>query len=637
MGVGIFRTNDLVSNIVMRGFDKANQQLARFEDAGVKSAQKVAESFTRVGQTLTLGVTIPILAGSVAVIKLGIDAVETSSLIETSFGDMTQAIQDWSMTSTAAFTQTKLDAQETAALFFNIARGMGLTRDASFEVATGFSEMAQDFASFFNLRPDEAIEKVRAGLVGQFEPLQSIGIILDKEILTNQAYKDGLLEVGEALDRTTQVQATFNAIVERAGPAIGDVARTADSAANRLRAMTADIKSAGQEMGLALIPAFEELLEIVEPLIDDVGELATKFSELDESQQRTVITLIAMAAALGPLLIGLGQLASIAAVIGAGPLAAILGIGLVGTQAVIAGQATTAETFRGDFGDPRGFPGFSALGPQIGEGVEAKRLRAQFFRENPEAFLDFIRNIRGPSEIAGGAIDGAAAITDPLLGLGAGGGGAAAAIIGPKAARNAFLQAQALKGDPFAKLSLGGQVAFQQAILSASGLAFTPGKKPTDFDAIDSLKKLPVTEAELDEIRARKAGIRVGKTTEGGGFLATDQAQIAAVLAQGALQGKEGLIGAAGTATTIAATPFLGPFAPFAGMVVSTVLGALVRERRMDPVTEPLPVKVVNFKDMVSKLLGVTKGRLTDVAGGGIDSLANSLAIKEGQVGLEAF
>ena len=105
------------------------------------------------------------------------------------------------------------------------------------------------------------------------------------------------------------------------------------------------------------------------------------------------------------------------------------------------------------------------------------------------------------------------------------------------------------------------------------------------------------------------------------------------IAAQGIKSGD--FAGAGGSAATLALTSALGPFAPFVGELAGGILGKIFGgKKRLDPVMEPLPVKVMNFQDMLSVLLNITKGQLVEIASTGIDRLAGRSRMKEQMVGI---
>ncbi|MCG1029317.1 phage tail tape measure protein [Virgibacillus halodenitrificans] len=68
------------------------------------------------------------------------------------------------------------------------------------------------------------------------------------------------------------------------------------------------IKDIGITLGDALVPALMDAIEAAEPLIEKIESGAQAFSDMSEEEQRTILKMIALAAAVGPVSVGLGGL-----------------------------------------------------------------------------------------------------------------------------------------------------------------------------------------------------------------------------------------------------------------------------------------------------------------------------------------
>jgi hypothetical protein len=717
----LINSNDWVSRIVIEGVDKANAQFDALEKKGEGAAAKIATGFNKVGKVLTVGVTLPIIAAGAAAVKMGIDVAESQSLVETSFKESTAAVKEWSETTSAALIQTRYDVQEQAAVFFNIAQGMGLARDMSLELAFGFTEMAADFASFFNLRPDESLDKLRAAITGEFEPLKQLGIVLNVATIEAQAYKDGIAEVGTELTTAQKAQATFNAIVERAGPAIGDVERTADSAANQIRQMQARIKETGQDIGLVLLPAVNDLLASMKPLIDDAAELARNFAAMDTEQQKFHLGMVAVVAMAGPVATGISGIISVvntlatsltAARLAAGGLWAILAaLGYITVDAAIdtynryqegefsvEGHAANVRAAQAARGSTDGFtPGWMYSDVPPGQGPTYSGPIADLYNQvfpdaeplgsgdtrpprpdlvPPAGFEWYYNEEMGRWDIR---------FIDEPTPPGGGGGGSTTATPGtwrdtwgvppwfdspfyPLEFRSGYdvvdqwvaetgrpasefpyeaygMTAPARSGF-FARLNVSipaglaswrqwreenvARYATQFERQGDRSKQFQPKEFQPGYDPVATW--VAETGRPASEFPYEDFGIDEPTPTP---WYQSDVAGYAATLAMGAAQGPEQFIGAAGGVASMALASTLGPFAPLAGLLVSQILSPMAGSN-IDPVTEAIPVKVVNLKDMGATLLAQIVAELNEIAAGGIDALVNSLSVQEATVGLEA-
>ena len=103
----------------------------------------------------------------------------------------------------------------------------------------------------------------------------------------------------------------------------------------------AKAETAAIRLGDSLAPALADLLDAAEPVFDFIENLAKKFSELDPATQKTAVAFALAAAAAGPLLIILGQVAT-----GAGKLIQLSsglvgGLGKMSTSLASTGGAAT--------------------------------------------------------------------------------------------------------------------------------------------------------------------------------------------------------------------------------------------------------------------------------------------------------
>ncbi|MDD3800203.1 MAG: hypothetical protein PHE36_13605 [Novosphingobium sp.] len=163
--------------------------------------------------------------------------------------------------------------------------------------------LTQDLASFKNLSNDEAKQKIFSGLIGEAEPLRAVGVLLSDSAVKAKAAQMGLKKVGKEYSEGSKVQARAALIMEQLKDAQGDVVRTQDSAANKLKAANGAYTDMQEAIGGKLIPAMT-------PLIDKVIALLDWFNQLDPDTQGLIVKAIALSAALGPVMTVIGGLTS---------------------------------------------------------------------------------------------------------------------------------------------------------------------------------------------------------------------------------------------------------------------------------------------------------------------------------------
>lgn len=213
------------------------------------------------------------LAGlGVASIKMAMDAVESENLFEVAMGGMADSARKWSEDLRNQLGLNSFELRKNVATFNQMFTAMGLGEQASFDMATGLTELANDMASFFNLRPEEAFDKLRAGITGETEPLKRLGILVDEQTVKQAAMDAGLIKQGETLTQQQKVQARYLAILNQTSNAQGDLARTMDSPTNKLRVMRARLNETGIEIGMVLLPTFQKLLDVALPALTKIAK-----------------------------------------------------------------------------------------------------------------------------------------------------------------------------------------------------------------------------------------------------------------------------------------------------------------------------------------------------------------------------
>jgi hypothetical protein len=328
-------------------------------DSKIKGASGALDGFagnaTKVGGALSLAVTTPLVALGGAAISAASDLNESMSKVSVVFGENATAIESWSTTAATSLGQSQQGALEAAGTFGNLFSAMGLGQDETLNMSKGVVQLASDLASFNNIRPEEALEKLRAGLVGEAEPLRTLGVNLTAAAVAAEAVRMGLAAQGEELTTAQKAQASYSLILQQTTAAQGDFTRTADGLANQQRIMQAELADTAATLGKELLPI---ALEVAKGL----GKLLDWFKDLSPETKHWIVIIAGAAAAIGPVLVVLGTMAgAISAIIGvataAAPVIAAIGAGIAAlalpVTLVVAAIALLAAAWVTDFGGIR--------------------------------------------------------------------------------------------------------------------------------------------------------------------------------------------------------------------------------------------------------------------------------------------
>jgi len=319
------------------------------------AAKKLGATLQTVGKAMTISMTLPILAMGAASIKAASDLEETRNKVRVVFGDMSDDMLEWGDNAALVFGQSKQQALEAAGTFGNLFTSMGLGKKESADMSKGLVELAADLASFNNIDPTIVLEKLRSGLVGEIEPLRTLGINLTMAEVKAKALQMGLAstvtdmdKVNEAMfkveeaerklakarskgdidkivtaehnlekarkavaeamkgenaeiDNASLLQARYALILEQSTNAQGDFSRTSGGLANQMRILNAQWKDALATLGVHLLPIALKVIQMLNSMLE-------KFNNLSPGMQKAIVIILALVAVVGPLLFVLGAI-----------------------------------------------------------------------------------------------------------------------------------------------------------------------------------------------------------------------------------------------------------------------------------------------------------------------------------------
>jgi len=253
---------------------------SKFDDKGIKDALKdfAGQAAKRVAQ---VGAAVA-AAGAVAAGKLAVDAVRAASDFEESvnavnvaFGEAAQGVLEIGENAAQSLGVSRNEFNQAAVRFSAFAeRVVGEGGDVA-EFIGDVSQRAADFASVFNIEVSEALQVFQSGLAGEAEPLKRFGINLLQTEVAAFAVANGISASASSMTEAEKVQARYGLLMEQTNKTAGDFANTSGSLANTQRRLTSSISDLQVEIGSALLPVAQELVETFAanllPRLEDFG------------------------------------------------------------------------------------------------------------------------------------------------------------------------------------------------------------------------------------------------------------------------------------------------------------------------------------------------------------------------------
>ncbi|HAE59368.1 MAG TPA: hypothetical protein DCG54_07640 [Anaerolineae bacterium] len=290
------------------------EQEARNAAQAVKTAQaqlqglaqiglKVGAVMQNVGNMLTIGLTLPILALGGAALKTATDFEETKNKAVVVFEDMSDSVLENAEKADTALglsAEKYLDYSSSIAAALK-AGGMGIKDTAA--LSEGAVKHFADLASFHNAQVADVSDAWQSAIRGQYEPIQRYFPFINDAYMKTFGIARGLIAENTQNLTANQRAIILNAIAldEQLNPAMNDFAETSGGLANQTRISQAQFENLLRTLGKNLLPV---ALQVVTAL----NKMLEAFNAMPEPAQKGVLVLLGLAAALGPILSGLGTL-----------------------------------------------------------------------------------------------------------------------------------------------------------------------------------------------------------------------------------------------------------------------------------------------------------------------------------------
>jgi hypothetical protein len=330
----------------------ARSEITQLRTEGASNFQKL----NQVGKAAVIGVAASAGAAAIALIKGSVDAAsdlnESMSKTQTVFGDSAKAVVDFADTAATHLGASRQEALEAASTFGNLFIALQIGKKPAADMSTKLVQLAGDLGSFNNVDTATALEALRAGMLGEAEPLRKFGVSLSAARIEAEALAAGIVKpvrdsaklrdaqvalrvalaasakamkdhgkdstefaaAQNRVDRSSEkvaaamkgvvpeltaaqkAQASYNVIMTDTKVAQGDYARTADGLANGQKTLTATIANVRAEIGKGLLP-------LMKAIVPYVGAAAVKFGELTAGLEKHTTTAKVLAGIIGGLVV----------------------------------------------------------------------------------------------------------------------------------------------------------------------------------------------------------------------------------------------------------------------------------------------------------------------------------------------
>lgn len=142
------------------GAIKSMEKIEKTADKTSKKADELANKFKSIGTKMTVGLTVPITAFGTYAVKMASDLNEVQNVVDTTFENSSETINKFAKSAAEQFGISELSAKQFTGTMGAMLKSMGLGNKDITDMSIALSGLAGDMASFYNLDPEEAFEKL---------------------------------------------------------------------------------------------------------------------------------------------------------------------------------------------------------------------------------------------------------------------------------------------------------------------------------------------------------------------------------------------------------------------------------------------------------------------------------------------
>ena len=145
---------------------------------------------------------------------------------------------------------------------------LGFSREQASKLSQSIAQLSLDVGSFNNVAASDVAKRFTSAIIGNHEAVRELGISLTEASLKAKAQQMGLIELGDEMNTTAKILARMKILYDDTTDAQGDLIKTQDEFAARLRGVQGRFKTLSEEIGKSLMPFAEFTLTLATIVTD---------------------------------------------------------------------------------------------------------------------------------------------------------------------------------------------------------------------------------------------------------------------------------------------------------------------------------------------------------------------------------
>ena len=207
------------------------------------------------------------------------DYEESLNLFTVTMGDQAKQGVEWLEKFSNALYLDPTDVMQYMGSFNSLIKGLGTASDKAYLMSKNLTQLTYDLASFKNIKPEVAFQKLQSAISGEIEPLRNVGVALSENTLQELAYSLGLEANVRDLTEAQKAQLRYIQIMKSSTEWQTDMGRTLVTPANALRVLTQEFKMLSRAIGRVFVPIVMDAAPYIIALSQLLTDLANKLAK----------------------------------------------------------------------------------------------------------------------------------------------------------------------------------------------------------------------------------------------------------------------------------------------------------------------------------------------------------------------
>ena len=264
------------------GLIQSMKSFGKSADGATQSVKKLSIATLAIGGVISL--IISAVRKLISIAKEGIELAsqleEVQNVVEVSFGNMTQDVEEFSKKALYSLGMSELTAKKMASTFMAMSNGMGIAAKDGRNMALQLTALAADMASFYNVSQEVAQTALNSIFTGETETLKKFGIVLTETNLKAFALSRGITKSYSSMTEAEKVALRYNYVLQATANAQGDFARTSGSWANQTRLLKEQLNILKTALGQILIAVILPLVKALNALLSFIISIGRAIGSL---------------------------------------------------------------------------------------------------------------------------------------------------------------------------------------------------------------------------------------------------------------------------------------------------------------------------------------------------------------------